>query len=51
MSAAENLEAENKGQYSAYIPSLEAAYRVGNTVVEELTTHWDRYGAVPPGGK
>ncbi len=51
MSAAENLEAENKGQYSAYIPSLEAAYRVGNTVVEELTTHWDKYGAVPPGGK
>jgi len=28
---------------SAYMESLEAAYRVGSPVVDELTTHWDRY--------
>ena len=27
----------------AYIPALEAAYSVGNTVATELLTHWDRY--------
>jgi len=30
--------------FSGYIPSLEAAYRVGSTVVHELAGHWDRYG-------
>jgi purine nucleoside permease len=34
--------------YSGYIPSLEAAYRVGSTVVHELAGHWDRYGDQPP---
>jgi len=28
---------------SAFIPSLEAAYRVGSVVVDELSSHWDRY--------
>ena len=28
---------------SAFMPSLEAAYRVGSVVVDELATHWDRY--------
>lgn len=41
--AAENLAEENSGVYSAYIPSLENAYRVGSRVVHELTSHWDRY--------
>lgn len=35
-------EANEKG-YSAFIPSVEAAYQVGSVVVRELATHWDRY--------
>lgn len=46
--AAENLAEENSGVYSAYIPSLENAYRVGSRVVHELTAHWDRYESTPP---
>ena len=41
--AAENLVEENSGKFSAYIPSLEAAYRVGSRVVHELVDHWPRY--------
>ena len=51
VTAAENLEQENKGLYSAFIPSVEAAYRVGSTVVHELVTHWDQYEKTTPGGK
>lgn len=31
------------------IPALEAAYKVGNTVVEALLEDWDRYGKETPG--
>ena len=41
--AAENLAEENSGLYSAYIPSLENAYRVGSRVVHELVGHWGQY--------
>ncbi len=34
VTAAENLARTKLGQYSAYLPALEAAWRVGNTVVE-----------------
>ena len=51
LTAAENLAEENKGLYSAFIPSVEAAYRVGSRVVHEITAHWDRYEKTPPGGK
>ena len=47
--AAENLAEENSGLYSAFIPSVEAAYRVGSPVVHELTAHWDRYESSVPG--
>jgi len=30
-------------QLSAFKPALEAAYRVGSVVVDELSEHWDRY--------
>ena len=43
MTAAQNLAEENSGLYSAYIPSVEAAYRVGSKVVHEIIGHWDRY--------
>jgi len=43
ISAADNLARLKIGQYSAYLPALEASWRVGNTVVEELIRNWRRY--------
>ena len=48
ISAAESLAETRIGQYSAYYPALEAAWRVGRVVVEELTSHWERYRDRPP---
>ena len=45
--AAESMMQEGKG-YSAFIPSLDAAYLVGSKVVNELTEHWAKYEAVVP---
>ncbi len=45
ISAAESLAGEKltgRG-YSAYIPALESAYRVGSKVVEELVENWEKY--------
>ena len=42
MTAAESMKNENSG-YSAYIPSLEAAYLVGNKVVRTLLENWEQY--------
>jgi purine nucleoside permease len=36
-------EADEDDSLSAFIPALEAAYRVGSPVVRELSTHWERY--------
>lgn len=36
------------GTYSAYLPSLEAAYRVGSVVLHEVVDHWDRYSEETP---
>jgi hypothetical protein len=33
MTAAQDLEAEQHGAYTAYLPALEAAYAVGHRVV------------------
>jgi purine nucleoside permease len=46
--AAESLAGEKLSAYSAYIPSLEAAYRVGSTVVHELVKNWAKYEAELP---
>ena len=43
MSAADSLARQRIGSYSAYLPSLEAAYTVGHAVVNELLTHWPKY--------
>lgn len=40
MTAAESLAHQRVGAYSAYLPSLEAAYRVGHQVVEALLKQW-----------
>lgn len=42
VSAAENLRKENEG-YSALQPAVEAAYRVGSVIVEEIVKNWTRY--------
>ena len=43
-------EAQSDGQQlSAYMPSLESAYRVGSVVVKEIAGHWDRYHDHIPG--
>jgi purine nucleoside permease len=41
VSAAENLAATKIGSYAAFLPSLEAAYRVGSVVVREILAKWD----------
>lgn len=43
LSAADSLARQRIGAYSAYQPALEAAYRVGHTVVSEVLTHWPKY--------
>jgi purine nucleoside permease len=48
VTAAENLARTKLGQYSAFLPSLEAAWRVGNTVVEELVRNWAKYRDLVP---
>jgi len=52
-SAAQLLAAESSSDsathLSAFIPSLEAAYRVGAPVVKALSSDWPRYASHPPG--
>ncbi len=45
---ASEASTDTASKLSAFIPSLEAAYRVGSPVVNELATHWTRYAAHPP---
>jgi len=42
-------EAAEDDTLSAFIPSLEAAYKVGSPVVNELTSHWSKYRDHLPG--
>jgi len=48
LSAAESLAQQRVGAYAAYLPSLEAAYRVGHAVVSELLAHWAQYETSVP---
>jgi purine nucleoside permease len=43
ISAAESLAETKIGHYSAYLPALDSAWRVGHVVVEELVRHWPKY--------
>jgi purine nucleoside permease len=43
MDAAASLAEENGGSYSAFVPSLESAHRVGCQVVHELVRNWEQY--------
>jgi purine nucleoside permease len=40
--AAESIAETKIRQYSAYLPSLEAAYVVGHVVVDDLVANWDK---------
>ena len=40
--AAENLFLENE-EYAGLLASLESAFLVGNTVIQEILSNWDRY--------
>jgi purine nucleoside permease len=51
LTAAQSLAETKIGKYSAYLPALEAAFRVGRVVVDELVQHWDRYRDRPPGAR
>lgn len=47
-SAAESLKALAAGNYSAYLPSLEAAETIGDKVVREILAHWSEWeGKLP----
>jgi purine nucleoside permease len=48
VSAAEHLLAENEG-YAGFAASIEAAYRVGSVVLEEITGNWEKYRDAIPG--
>lgn len=48
VSAADNLAAENEGYVGLQL-ALESGYRVGNAVVSEIVSHWDRYQTTVPG--
>lgn len=46
--AADGLKDFGAGRYSAYMPSLEAAQRVGDKVVRDIVAHWrDRESTIP----
>ena len=47
MSAADHLLKENAG-YAGLNASVQAAYRVGSTVVDEIVTKWTLYREHPP---
>jgi purine nucleoside permease len=48
---AENLARLKLGKHSAYLPALEAAWRVGDAVVERLVGNWQQYRDITPAGK
>jgi len=49
--AAESLSQTKIGQYKGYLPALEAAWRVGNTVVMNLLENWRQCRDRIPGRK
>jgi purine nucleoside permease len=42
VTAAESLASTKVGKYSAYIPALDSAYRVGHVVVDSLVANWPK---------
>ena len=48
ITAAESLAETKIGSYAAFVPSLEAAHKVGSVVVHELVRNWPRYRQTLP---
>jgi purine nucleoside permease len=46
--AAESLETMTFGAYSAYMPALEAAQRVGHVIVAKIVENWAQFSGGPP---
>jgi len=46
--AAESLAGTKLAHYSAYLPALDTAYRVGHVVVDDIVTHWQERRAHLP---
>jgi len=51
VTASEDLKTMIFGAYSAYMPALESAHKVGSTVVHYLVEHWDEVKDTPPRAK
>jgi len=49
ITAAQSLDPNTTGRYTGYLPSLEAAWRVGNVVVSRLLENWTKYRDHIPG--
>jgi purine nucleoside permease len=49
MTAAEGLAFNVRGSFTGFLPSLEAAWRVGHAVVDELAAKWPQYRKTIPG--
>lgn len=49
VTAVESLSGEKKGGYSAFIPAVENAYRVGSVVLREIVENWAIYRETLPG--
>lgn len=47
--AIESKRGENIGTYSAFIPSVDSAYKVGSQIVRALVEGWDTYEHTLPG--
>lgn len=49
VTAVESLSGEKKGGYSAFIPAVDNAYRVGSVVLKEIVNDWEIYKETLPG--
>jgi purine nucleoside permease len=45
---AQDVNKSLHAEYAGYLPSLEAAYRVGSRVTHEIAAHWETYRASVP---
>jgi purine nucleoside permease len=48
---AQDVSKSLHAEYAGYLPSLEAAYRVGSRVSHEIAGHWDAYRDTPPSSR
>jgi purine nucleoside permease len=48
--AAEHIASLAREGFPSYLPSLDAAYRVGSAVVEAIVENWDEYTDTLPAG-